>query len=116
MKALTRLEQEGEDAQLQSSEEEEKEEKIPEPEVISAPLKAQESLVIDEPFEVSILLRERFMDQLLDIGHRLNVTFMVIPNKVKIIGRSIQKVGDAQDEYREIKDNICLENIEKYGK
>lgn len=45
-----------------------------------------DSIVIEETFEKSILLREKFMDKLKSIGERLNVIFMVVPNKVKISG------------------------------
>lgn len=45
-----------------------------------------DSIVIEETFEKSILLREKFMDKLKSIGDRLNVIFMVVPNKVKISG------------------------------
>lgn len=45
-----------------------------------------DSIVIEETFEKSILLREKFMDKLKNIGDRLNVIFMVVPNKVKISG------------------------------
>lgn len=45
-----------------------------------------DSIVIEETFEKSILLREKFMDKLKCIGDRLNVIFMVVPNKVKISG------------------------------
>ena len=37
-------------------------------------------------FEESILLREKYFERLEKIGKRLNVRFMVVPEKVKIIG------------------------------
>lgn len=40
-------------------------------------------------FEMSILLREKYFDILQNIGRRLNVRFMVVPNKVKIAGWKI---------------------------
>ena len=56
--------------------------------------------VIEETFERSILLREKFMDKLNQIGKRLHVTFRVVPKKVKIIGPNRNLVDEAQDEYR----------------
>ena len=35
---------------------------------------------------MSCLLKEHYMEKLLKIGRRLNVRFMVVPNKVKILG------------------------------
>jgi len=55
---------------------------------------------------MSILLRERFMNRLNDIGLRLSVKFMVIPEKVKILSGSSERIADAEDEYREIRNNI----------
>lgn len=56
------------------------------------------------------------MKRLTDIGFRLNVRFMVIPQKVKIIGKSDQRVSDAVDEYHEIRNNIRLQNFTEYSK
>lgn len=74
-----------------------------------------DSIVIEETFEKSILLREKFMDKLKSIGDRLNVMFMVVPNKVKISGIIRDRVDEAQEEYREIQESICFEPIDKYG-
>jgi len=46
------------------------------------------------------------MNRLNDIGLRLSVKFMVIPEKVKILSGSSERIADAEDEYREIRNNI----------
>lgn len=48
------------------------------------------------------------MDKLHQIGKRLHVTFRVVPKKVKIIGPNRNLVDEAQDEYRDIQEDICF--------
>lgn len=44
------------------------------------------------------------------------VKFMVVPKKVKISGASQGRVEDAQDEYRELQEDICFEPIDRFGR
>ena len=44
---------------------------------------------------MSILLREKYFNTLKQIGKRLNVKFMVVPKKVKIMGLKSDLVDEA---------------------
>ena len=73
-------------------------------------------IVIDENFEKTILLRQHFLDRLRSIEERLKVKIMVVPEKVKISGCSRERVESAQDEYRELQEDICFEAVGRNGK
>lgn len=57
-------------------------------------------------FEMSILLREKYFQELEKIGRRLEVRFMVVPNKVKIVGWKSDLVDEAEEEFARIQDKI----------
>jgi|JI6StandDraft_1071083.scaffolds.fasta_scaffold364761_2 hypothetical protein len=55
---------------------------------------------------MSILLREKYFEELEKIGRRLEVRFMVVPNKVKIVGWKSDLVDEAEEEFARIQDKI----------
>lgn len=67
-------------------------------------------------FEMSILLREKYFQTLEQIGRRLSVRFMVVPNKVKILGRKSELVDEAEEEFSQIQDKIRFFPVSEYGR
>lgn len=67
-------------------------------------------------FELSILLSERYFERLERIGKRLSVRFMVVPNKVKIMGWKGEQVDEAEEEFGYIQDSIRFMPIASGGR